>query len=317
MPALTAIDLSRLPPPAIVEAVDYEEVLAQMLADLRTRDPIFSSLVESDPAYKILEVAAYRETILRQRINDALKAVLLATSTGTISYDGETPRYSPGDLDHLGALLGVERKILVQGDPVASPPTQHEYEPDADFRRRIQLSLEGFSTAGPAAAYLFHALSHPAIKDAAAFGPNDGIEGIEPGEVHVFLLGHAGDGALEPAIVDEVEAILQDEEVRPLTDTPIVAAAEIEEFTVEAIIYTYAGPDPAIVLAAAQAAVEQYVAERHKIGATVTLSGLYAALHQPGAARVEIESPEEDVATGHDTAPYCTGITLLHGGIES
>ena len=49
----------------------------------------FTALVESDPAWTILEVAAYRELLLRQRINDASRAVMLAFATGA-------------DLEHLG-----------------------------------------------------------------------------------------------------------------------------------------------------------------------------------------------------------------------
>lgn len=44
-----------------------------------------------------MEVCAYRELLLRQRINQAAKSNLLAFATGT-------------DLDNLGALYDVERK---------------------------------------------------------------------------------------------------------------------------------------------------------------------------------------------------------------
>lgn len=63
----TAVDLSQLPAPSVVETLDFETILQAMLDDLLARDPDFSALVESDPAYKILEVAAYRELLLRQR----------------------------------------------------------------------------------------------------------------------------------------------------------------------------------------------------------------------------------------------------------
>lgn len=96
MSSFTAIDLSQLPAPSVVEPLDYEQILGAMLADLKTRDPSFTALVESDPAYKILEVAAYRELLIRQRVNDAGRSVMLAYAHGS-------------DLDHLGALMGVVR----------------------------------------------------------------------------------------------------------------------------------------------------------------------------------------------------------------
>ncbi len=49
-------------------------------------------IVESDPAYKILEVAAYRELLLRQRVNDASKLYYWPNAKGS-------------DLDHLAALF--------------------------------------------------------------------------------------------------------------------------------------------------------------------------------------------------------------------
>lgn len=98
MSSFTAIDLSQLPAPSVVEPLDYEQILGAMLADLKARDPSFDALVESDPAYKILEVAAYRELLIRQRVNDAGRSVMLAYATGS-------------DLDHLGALMGVSRLV--------------------------------------------------------------------------------------------------------------------------------------------------------------------------------------------------------------
>ncbi len=142
MSTFTAVDLSRLPAPEVVESLDFEVIFADMLATLQQLDPQFTALTESEPAYKLLQVAAYREMNLRQRANDSVRAVMLAYAKGA-------------DLDHLGALLGVQRYVLDEGNPALSvPPT---YESDADFRRRIQLAPEGFSVAGPEGAYIFHA----------------------------------------------------------------------------------------------------------------------------------------------------------------
>lgn len=63
------------------------------------------------------------------------------------------------DLDNLAAFFGVERQLVDPGNPRAWPPEPPVWEEDDRFRRRIQLALEGYSTAGPAGAYLFHAFS--------------------------------------------------------------------------------------------------------------------------------------------------------------
>ena len=173
----TPIDLSTVPAPNVVEALSYETILAAMLTDLQTRDTAFTALVESDPAYKILEVAAYRELLIRQRVNDGARAVMLAYATGS-------------DLENLSALFGVTRKILDEGDATALPPIPPTFETDAALRYRTQLALEGLSTAGPIGAYQFHALSVDGVKDAGIQGPPN----TDPGEVLVTILSATGSG---------------------------------------------------------------------------------------------------------------------------
>lgn len=295
--SFTAVDFSQLALPDVVETIDFETILAAMIADLQARDPEFSALVESDPAYKILEVAAYRETLIRQRINDAGRAVMLAYAVGA-------------DLDHLGALFGVLRLTLDPGDDTAGPPVPPTYEADADFRRRIQLALEGFSTAGPIGSYLFHALgADPDVLDASVQSPN-------PGEVLITVLSRTGDGTAGAPLLTAVDTVLSADDIRPLTDAVTVQGATIEIYTVDATLYFYAGPDSAVVLAAAQAAIEAYTLAQHRLGLDVTLSGIYAALHQPGVQRAELAAPVASIVVDQSTAAYCTAINLIDGGID-
>ena len=297
MSAFTQIDLSNLPAPTIVETLDFETILAAMLADLRARDATFDALVESDPAYKILEVAAYREVLIRQRVNDASRAVMLAYATGS-------------DLDQIGALFGVVRLVIVEADPEAVPPVAAVMESDTDFRRRIQLSLEGFSTAGPEGAYVFHALAADGdVLDASATSPN-------PGEVLVSVLSRTGNGAAGSGLIAAVEEALNADTVRPLTDLVTVQSASIVNFAVTASLYVYPGPDSAVVLAAANAALDAYLESVHRIGKDVTLSGIYAALHQPGVQRVTLSSPSANVTISNTQAAHCTARTVTIAGTD-
>lgn len=68
--------------PNIIEKLSFEEILLRMKEELVRRDASFTALTESDPAMKILEIAAWRELLLRQRINEAAKANLLKFATG-------------------------------------------------------------------------------------------------------------------------------------------------------------------------------------------------------------------------------------------
>ncbi len=293
----TAIDLSRVPAPQVVESLGFEQILAEMLDDLLARHPEFTALLESDPAIKLLEVAAYRELLLRQRINEAAQAVMLPYAMGT-------------DLDNLGALFGVERLVIDPGDATAIPPVAATNESDSDFRYRIQLSLEGLSTAGPEGAYIYHALSASGgVLDASAISPT-------PGQVLVTVLSRIGNGVASPELQATVYAAINAESVRPLTDYVQVQSATITQYAIKATLYFYAGPDREVVLANAQAAAEAYAQAQHRLGRDVTLSGIYAALHQPGVQRVELTSPAASIVVGRQGATYCTGITLHDGGLD-
>jgi phage-related baseplate assembly protein len=289
--AFTNVNLSQLPAPDAVEQIDFEVILAAMLADLRARDPVFDALVESDPAYKILEACAYREVLVRQRANDACRAVMLAFATGS-------------DLDQVGANVNVARLVLDEGDPDAVPPVPPTLESDEDFRARIQLSFEAYTTAGSEGSYVFHALSADGdVKDASAVSPN-------PGEVVVYVLSRTGDGEASPTLIGLVEDALNAEDVRPMTDQVTVESADIVNYAITAELTMYPGPDSNVVLAAAQDAVEAYVAGVARIGYNVTRSGILAALHRPGVQNVALSLPAADVSIDDGEAPHCTAITL-------
>jgi phage-related baseplate assembly protein len=291
--SFTAVDLSQLPFPDAVEALDFETILAEMVADLQTRDPSFTAIVESDPAFKVLEVAAFRELLVRQRVNDAIKALCLAYAVDA-------------DLDNIGARFGVERLVLDVGDPDAVPPVEPTYESNDDYRRRIQLSFEGFSCAGPAGAYKFHALGADAdVLDVSVQRP-------DPGDVLITVLSRTGNGTASSGLLDAVEAALNDEEIRPLNDNVIVQGATIETYTIEAELEIHRGPDPEVVLAAAEEAAEAYAAESHRVGRNVTLSGVYAALQRPGVHKVNLVSPAANITIGMDEASYCSAINLTY-----
>lgn len=291
----TAIDLSQLPAPTVVETLDYESVLAALQADFTARYPAFTAALESEPVLKLLEVAAWRELIVRGRVNDAARACMLAYALGA-------------DLEHLAALYGVQRLLLDAGDPTAVPPVPPTYESDTRLRARTQLALEGFSTAGPVGAYEFWALSADAhVLDVSVQSP-------VPGQVLVTVLDSRGNGTPDAALLAAVLTTLSAEDVRPLTDQVLVQAAEIVPYTITAALTVYPGPDAATVRVAAAAATTAYAASVHRLGYDVTLSGLYAALHQPGVQRVALMAPAADLVLAAHQASWCTAVTVTLAG---
>ena len=295
MSTFTAIEVDKLPAPDIFEQRTFESIYAERLAEFRRLCPDFSAIVESDPVIKLLQASAYREMLLREQFNQRARGVMLPFSQG-------------GDLDNLAVPYGVQRKLVVPADPEAGTPAR--YESDEDFRRRIQLGPEGFSVAGPEGAYVFHALSaDPRVLDASATSP-------APGEVVVSVLSREADGTATQGLLDIVEAKLSADDVRPLTDHVLVKPATIVTYSVDATLFTFAGPDSQVVLAEARTRLDRYISESHRLGRDVTRSGLFAALHAEGVQRVEIVHPAADVVVDRTQATHCAGVTLTHGGTD-
>lgn len=297
MSGFTAIDLSQLSPPDIVEALDFEALLAQMVADLQARDPEFTAILESDPAVKVLEVAAFRELLIRQRVNEAARAVMLATSAGA-------------DLDQVAARFNVARLVVDPGDPTAVPPIAPTLEDDERLRARAQLALEGLTNAGTVGSYTFHALSAgAAVKDVD-------VACVTPGQVDVTVLSTVGDGTPDAALLTTVSDALNADGVRPLCDTINVAAPVILPFTITATLTFYSGPDTEVVRQTAEDAVTAFTEEHHRLGHDITRSGLLAALHQPGVHNVTLTSPAADIVIPPNQAAFCTAKTITAGGID-
>ena len=280
----TIIDLSLLPPPDAIETIDYETILVARKARLIALYPDVAETLEleSEPLVALLEENAYLEMTLRQRVNDSVLAVLLATATGSM-------------LDHLGTLTDTQR---LAG------------ESDASLRARIQQAPYAFSCAGPNGAYLKHARqAHADVLDAAVSSP-------APGDVLVTILSKAANGVASAAVLAAVDAALSPETVRPLNDSVSVVSAAVTSYTVSAAIEIGTGPETAVVKAAAEAAVWAHVKQAYRLGVKVTRSGLIAALRQPGVTRVELVSPAAEGMTdilldpGPLGATLCTAVTI-------
>nr|DAK58452.1 MAG TPA: baseplate assembly protein [Caudoviricetes sp.] len=295
--AFSQIDLARLPAPGVVEPLDFEGVLDAMLADLRQRDPAFDAMTEADPVFKILQVCALRELLLRTRINEAARATMLAYAAGP-------------DLDQIAANYGVVRLVIRPGNPQAVPPVPATMESDEELRNRVTLSLEGMSTAGPRGSYVYHTLS--ASGDVADVGVNS----LEPGTVNVAVLSRTGTGAAPSETIAAVVNALNAETVRPLCDTVDVQSAEIVDYRIEAVLTVYSGAGQDEARDAAVLAAERYAAEQHRLGRDITRSGVFAALHQPGIQNVRLVQPASDLVIAWNQAPHCTGITVSVGGVD-
>jgi len=301
MNSFAAIDLSQLPPPQIVEQIDFELILAERKAYMISLWPaeeqaeIAARLdMESEPLTKLLQENAYRETIWRQRVNEASLANLLATARGT-------------DLEQLAANFNVKKLVIQEGKPSAVPPVPRLMESDDSLRERAQMAWEGLSTAGPRNSYIFHARAADGrVADATAESPS-------PAVAVVTVQSLLGDGTASADLLASVNAYLSDDDRRPVADRLTVQGAQIVRYQVKAKLYLLSsGPESEPILAASEARLLAYVNQRRRLGMEVSESALHAAAHVEGVRKVELEGWVDIVATKAQ-APYCTKVTVTLG----
>lgn len=298
------IDLSQLPPPDVVEPLDFEAILAARKARFISLYPadqqaaVAATLeLESEPIVKLLQENAYRELILRQRINEAALATMLAFARKS-------------DLDHRAANVNVQRLLISPGDPSAVPPVEPVWENDESLRMRAQSAPEGYSTAGPVNAYRFHALSADGrVADASAISP-------APCDVVVSVMSAEGNGAADQPLLDIVAAALNDEDVRPVADRVVVQSADIVEYAIEAELYLFPGPEAEPILEEARKRIDEYRSLQRRLGRDIRRSAIFAALHAPGVQRVELTLPAADIVLDDTQAAYCTACTVTQGGTD-
>ncbi|MBS9529965.1 baseplate J/gp47 family protein [Wolbachia endosymbiont of Rhagoletis cerasi] len=242
--------------PNIIEPLNFEEIFARMKEELVKRDASFTALVESDPAMKVLEVAAWRELLLRQRINEAVKNNLLKFARGE-------------DLDNLAEFYGVERE---------------KGEDDERFRKRIKAKIFGWSTGGN---YRYYALSADTrVKDAL-------VESPVPGKVQISILSTqlSTTGIPPKELLEIVRNQLNKEDVRILTDTIEVVSCNITEIDIHSRMSISSVISKEEIK---EQFIKKFEASR-RLGWSVTRSWIIANLFVEGVENVELIEPREDV----------------------
>ncbi len=272
----TLSDLASLPTPAVIETLSFETIFTELQTEFQSRYPDYSALLASDPAVKLLEVAAYREVLLRNRINAAAKASLLAFATGS-------------DLDHLAAFYGVTRLLN---------------ENDEALRLRTRQRIIGFANAGGAAHYRYWALSaSPEVADVEVDNP-------APGQVRISVLAKGEDETVPNAVLAAVRAVVLRDDIRVLTDTVEVVPAELIPVTVAARLWLY--PDaPMAAFDAIDARFREALAAQSGLGWDLTRSWIIGQLQRPGVHKVELLSPTTDIRANANQA-----VRLIHLNLE-
>ncbi|KZN43997.1 baseplate assembly protein [Pseudoalteromonas luteoviolacea] len=301
------IDLSKVPVPDIIETLSFEQLYEknkQMLIDI---EPSYANALQfdSDPQAKQLQMLTYREMHLIAKINQATRANILASAFGK-------------DLEALAANYNIERLVIPPENPATNPVTPAVLESDTALKRRVQLAFDGLNTAGSVDGYIFHTLgANGQVLDADAYSP-------APCEIVIVVLAHTETGLPTDDLIikirnyfgltdDGTAQLKTPSKVRPQGDRVAVQSAEIIHYAVEAVLNIMPGPDKQVVLAAAKQALTNYQLEQRKLGASITLSGVYKALHQSGVSDVNIIQPATSVNIEAYQAAYCTSVNIRAG----
>nr|DAL52692.1 MAG TPA_asm: baseplate assembly protein [Caudoviricetes sp.] len=191
--------------------------------------------------------------------------------------------YMPGQINKI-----VDR-LPFTADMVNTTTTEGgtDVESDDAYRERIHLAPEKFSTAGPIGAYEYWAKSASTlINDVLVNSPS-------PGVVNIYVL--LKDGELpEEELINQVEAVCNDDKIRPLTDEVKVLAPETVNYQVN--LTYWISKDDQYQEVSLKEKIEKAVQDwilwtKSRIGRDINPSELIRKMVVAGAKRVDVVSP--------------------------
>lgn len=280
-----AIDLSNLNTPGVIETVSFASILDEAITDLRGRfaDADVSYDVgnlETDPAKILLEVSSAREIIIRQRINDAAKANLIAYATGS-------------DLDHLAAFYDVTR---LAG------------ENDIQLRARVVLAIQARSPGGSSYWYKQAALrADTRIRDVVVYR-----EEFWP-IIHIAVLSRENGGIPDQQMLDAVTAEVFSDTVRLLNDTLVVEPAVTQTVNIAADVWLLPSAGTT-VFDSLETTLRDAWQEESGVGFDLEISWIESRLHIDGVKKVVVTSPTASIINPEGTASALGTIMLTNKG---
>ena len=191
-----------------------------------------------------------------------------------------------------------------------------DVERDDAYRERISLAPEKFSVAGPKLAYRYHALSaHQNIIDVA-------VERPKPGIVRVSVL--LTDGkipAVDSTEIALVKKTLNDDEIRPLTDTVDVepAVAVNQTYSITWYLSDTNLSQQSIIAKNIERAVKEFEFwQSTKLGRDINPDELIHRCKKAGAKRIEITGMSYRVLANNEVCSFIKNDNrITFGGTES
>jgi len=154
---------------------------------------------------------------------------------GSLYTDVQAEFFQEGSLGNNFAIGQVNKLIDVinyvsSAHNISMSMYGTDIENDERYRQRIKMSLSSFSTAGPKSSYIYHTKSaHQDISDVSVWSPI-------PGQVNISFLLKNGQ-IPNNDMLNLVSSYLNDDKVRPLTDTIIVQAPSVVNYDINFTYY--------------------------------------------------------------------------------
>jgi phage-related baseplate assembly protein len=287
---------ANLAPMQILEELKSEQILTDRMTRLKvlwsSYDPPSAAqydveTLEFDPIKINQEACTYFELLLRDRVNQAARAVTLAYAIGT-DLDAIASRY-PGGVPRL------------------------PNESDDRYRRRIWLSPNTLSPHGTAEAYEFWALTAlPALRDVTA------IRSVQHDFYPTILITCLMDPEFPPSPTQEqlvfIRSYIQSLSRMGLTDVVSVNPPKIKNIEYNVNVFLYPGPAPDQIITKIISNLQKLAADQYWLGHDHSHTAIHAACMMSGVHHVEIVEPAEDAHVPLDWVINVTNITVTMAG---
>lgn len=294
------LDLSRFPAPLAIRDIDHQAILIERLTHLKelltaAGIPFDTDELEPEPGAYLQQIDAWRELLALARVNDAVRSVMVAFATGA-------------DLDHLAitAATGLPKssRDLMLRRVIGTRNGVDVLEGDEEYRRRILLAPEAYTTAGSHGAYVFHGLSADGrVLNVDVWSPGGG-------RVEIAVQSREGDGVAPDDLVAAVRLHLHRKEIKPLTAEVNVRSITNFPYRVEVEGFVLPGPSPALIQEEMALKLQAMAAARRTPTRDVPRSAVFAAASVGAVDKVFVKSPATDIARGHGEVAVCTGLDV-------
>ncbi len=235
--------------------------------------------------------------ILAGELNVEVKAICETTGKGANNY-------TIGSINNLVTPLSYISSV----ENISISDGGADDEDAENLRDRIRQAPEKFSNAGSRGAYRYHTLSaHQSIIDVAINSPT-------PGVVNVYPLTVNGNPTEE--VINIVTEYLNDDKIRPLTDSVQVIAPQKISFSITATVYLFKDADIISVQTTIDAKMNEYKQLlSKKLGKDVVQTQIISILNSIyGVFKVVLNSPAADIEVDENQWSELTSWNITIGG---